>query len=226
MNPIARHLTVMALTSASFLTLSACNSPQTATDLTELDRAPANVQAAFNQLRGGISTQAIKAENLEASLAFGEIKLAGGEIVGEILFYQDQHGTYILTGIAPDSTLVPGKHGMHVHRDGNCTDTTDATGKVTVFGGAGPHFDPFTTGKHGGLMDANTVSHAGDLGNLRVQAAGDAFRVLFTRKLMVTDSQTSVVNRGLVLHALEDDQVSQPIGNAGGRLACASIQGI
>jgi Cu-Zn family superoxide dismutase len=42
--------------------------------------------------------------------------------------------------------------------------------------------------------------------------------------MTVADSPTSIVGRGLIVHAQPDDYKTQPTGNAGGRIACAVIQ--
>jgi Cu-Zn family superoxide dismutase len=40
----------------------------------------------------------------------------------------------------------------------------------------------------------------------------------------VTPGPNSVIGRGLIVHAQPDDYKSQPVGNAGARLACGVIQ--
>jgi Cu-Zn family superoxide dismutase len=40
----------------------------------------------------------------------------------------------------------------------------------------------------------------------------------------LTPGPTSIVGRGLIVHADPDDYRTQPTGNAGARLACAVIQ--
>ena len=42
--------------------------------------------------------------------------------------------------------------------------------------------------------------------------------------ISVTPGQASVVGRGLIVHLQPDDYRSQPVGNAGARMACAVIQ--
>jgi hypothetical protein len=40
---------------------------------------------------------------------------------------------------------------------------------------------------------------------------------------MTMSGQNSIIGRGVIVHEKEDDLKSQPVGNAGGRIACGVI---
>ncbi len=42
--------------------------------------------------------------------------------------------------------------------------------------------------------------------------------------LTVTDGPASVVGRAVIVHVQPDDYRSQPVGNAGARMACGVVQ--
>lgn len=111
--------------------------------------------------------------------------------------------------------LPPGAHGFHIHEKGDCS-APDATS-------AGGHFNP--TGKpHGGPM--HNERHGGDLGNITADANGDAKLQLSIPINEITISHigaSSIVGKGLIVHADPDDYKTQPTGNAGKRLACGVI---
>jgi Cu-Zn family superoxide dismutase len=60
--------------------------------------------------------------------------------------------------------------------------------------------------------------------NLKANAKGRATLNVELDTITVTPGPNSVIGRGLIVHAQPDDYKSQPVGNAGARLACAVIQ--
>lgn len=107
----------------------------------------------------------------------------------------------------------PGTHGLHLHEKGDCS---DPEGKS-----AGGHFNPGSM-PHAGPMAEKR--HAGDLGNIEVGADGKGDLDIKSDLLTVTAGTYSVVGRSVVFHEKADDFMTQPTGNAGGRLACGVIQ--
>lgn len=108
---------------------------------------------------------------------------------------------------------TPGVHGLHVHEKGDCS-APDASS-------AGAHFNP------GGMPHAGpteTHRHAGDLGNITIEANGTGHLELVSDLLTVKPGPNSVVGKSVVFHEKADDLTSQPAGNAGGRLGCGVVQ--
>ena len=111
------------------------------------------------------------------------------------------------------SGLTPGDHGFHVHEVGDCS-APDATSAKGHFNPAGkPH------GHHGG-----GERHAGDMPNLRADAAGNASYAGELGQLSLANDANGVVGRSVVIHADPDDYKSQPAGNSGKRVACGVIR--
>ena len=82
--------------------------------------------------------------------------------------------------------LTPGKHGFHIHKFGDYS-----AGCVS----AGPHFNP--SGKeHGGPEDENR--HAGDLGNIVANEAGEAV-VDITDAQIPLSGPNSIIGRSVVV---------------------------
>ncbi|GAA4043406.1 superoxide dismutase [Cu-Zn] [Sphingomonas rosea] len=104
-----------------------------------------------------------------------------------------------------------GRHGLHVHAVGRC----DAPAFTT----AGGHWNPAMR-KHGTMNPAGP--HAGDLPNVPVAANGTL------RETVVLTGATLAQLRdadgsALVIHAGEDDNMTDPSGNSGDRVACAVL---
>jgi superoxide dismutase, Cu-Zn family len=133
---------------------------------------------------------------------------SGSRVTGTVTFTRT--GDAILV-VADVTGLTPGKHGFHIHEFGDCT-APDATS-------AGGHFNPMHK-QHGGPDAAE--HHVGDLGNLDADSSGKAHLELKDPALMLS-GENSILGRSVIVHAKEDDLKSQPVGNAGGRLACGVI---
>ncbi|MDH3744676.1 MAG: superoxide dismutase family protein, partial [Acidobacteriota bacterium] len=71
---------------------------------------------------------------------------------------------------------------------------------------------------------ADLERHAGDLGNIEIGEAGQGHLELSSDIVTLGEGANSVIGKGVILHAGEDDLVSQPTGAAGARLACGVIQ--
>jgi Cu-Zn family superoxide dismutase len=62
----------------------------------------------------------------------------------------------------------------------------------------------------------------GDLGNLVADKDGKA-HYEWTDHVISFKGQNSIIGRGIIIHAGEDDLHTQPTGNAGARVACGVI---
>ncbi len=143
----------------------------------------------------------------------------------------EQKGQAMLTAVATGveiaiavTGLPPGRHGFHIHAGSGCTPGPDPQGKTIDFGGAQGHFDPGNAHRHGRPGDAATMSHAGELPNLEVEAGGNGSQRYVNTQVTLTPGATSVVGRTLVVHADPDDYQSNPAGNSGARILCGTIQ--
>lgn len=132
------------------------------------------------------------------------------KLTGKATFTEVEGG--VLVEIEVQGT-APGWHAVHVHEKGDCSAPDGSS--------AGGHFNPAT--KNHGSPHA-PEHHAGDLGNLHVGADGTGHHVILMPELTVAAGEHSVRGRSIIVHAGVDDLVSQPTGNAGGRIGCGVIQ--
>jgi Cu-Zn family superoxide dismutase len=109
---------------------------------------------------------------------------------------------------------TPGKHGVHIHEKGDCSDPKAAS--------AGGHFNPNTSPHHGGPHTA--TRHGGDLGNIEVDADGKGTLDVVVQDLTLVSPQSGVVGRAIVVHETVDDLATDPAGNSGSRVGCGVIQ--
>lgn len=133
----------------------------------------------------------------------------GNHVTGTVTFTTVDGGIRVVADL---EGLKPGEHGFHVHEFGDCSAPDGSS--------AGGHFNP-TKKEHG--SPTQSERHVGDLGNITADADGKAHydRVDSVIKL---NGPESIVGRSIVVHEKIDDYVSQPTGNAGGRLACGVIE--
>ena len=128
----------------------------------------------------------------------------GNNVKGEVTFTQTDSGVLIVANV---EGLSEGKHGFHVHEYGDIT-KSDGTS-------AGGHFNPHGT-DHASPED--TERHAGDFGNLIADENGNAYYERID-SLISFKGINNIIGRSIIVHADEDDLVSQPTGDAGGRVA-------
>ncbi len=135
----------------------------------------------------------------------------GNKTFGEATFEQvggKVHVVVYVQGLKPGST-----HGMHIHEVGDCSSGDGMSTKG--------HFNPL------GMPHASSASakrHAGDLPSLVADKGGRAKVDATVDMITLAPGATSVVGRGLIVHADPDDYTTQPTGNAGARLACGVIR--
>lgn len=123
--------------------------------------------------------------------------------------------TEVEGGIRVVATFVgvrQGAHGFHIHEKGDCS-SGDGTS-------AGDHWNPGGVA-HGGRHAA--IRHVGDLGNVTADADG-VVRADFVDGTIPFDGVNSIIGKGFILHADEDDLISQPSGAAGIRISCGVIE--
>jgi Cu-Zn family superoxide dismutase len=136
-----------------------------------------------------------------------------GQHIGTASFVQSSNGVRLTLNV---SDLPPGVHGFHIHTVGKC-DPPD-------FKSAGGHFNP--EGKKHGLKNPEG-HHAGDLENLTVAANGKATAKVLVTGATLGEGANSLFQLGgtaLVIHADPDDEMTDPAGNAGARIACGVIR--
>jgi len=131
-----------------------------------------------------------------------------GSNIGTVRVFQENTGIVLRVDA---HGLPPGQHGVHLHAVGSC--------EAPKFTSAGPHWNP-TTKQHGHLNPNGY--HMGDLGNLGVGADGKLIVALLVPEATL-DGIRDADGTALVLHAKADDEVTDPSGNSGDRVACAVL---
>ena len=164
---------------------------------------------ALSMLALAAGCQSIPADAPKASASLQPTK--GSTVRGNATFVQFDGKVRVTTNI---SGLRPGgQFGFHIHEAGDCSSGDGMSAKG--------HFNPLTK-PHG--HHSTMERHAGDMPNLQADASGNAVMSADLDVITISPGATSIVGRGLIVHAQADDYTSQPVGNAGARSACAVIQ--
>lgn len=163
---------------------------------------------------GALLATAVAAQDSGALHASAELVDPAGNVIGEAKFTEDADG--ILHINVHVKGISPGQHGTHLHAVGSCT---------PGFSAAGGHHNPL--GRDHGLNNPQGA-HAGDLPNLVVNGAGIGRLVTVSDRATLSDGPTTLFDgdgSAVVIHVGEDDQVTDPTGGSGGRIACGVIVG-
>jgi superoxide dismutase, Cu-Zn family len=132
----------------------------------------------------------------------------GSSASGSVTFTKAADGIQIEADI---NGLTPGKHGFHIHQYGDCSAMDGMS--------TGGHFNPDNK-KHGAPTDMER--HVGDLGNVTADSTGHAHLSMVDNMISFSGPH-SIIGRGMIVHAGEDDFTTQPTGNAGARVATGTI---
>jgi len=137
-----------------------------------------------------------------------------GTTVGRATFTEDAAGR-LHVNVHVDG-MTPGRHGIHLHAIGSCIGP--------AFTSAGGHHNPLDAA-HG--LDSPNGAHAGDLPNMDVNVVGRGRLQATSDRATLTPGPTSLVDAdgsAVIIHAGVDDQVTNPTGNSGARVACGVIE--
>jgi Cu-Zn family superoxide dismutase len=209
MRRILSSLPILALALAG---LSACG---------KKEAAPAPESAPKG---AAIAPQAASLSPAEWTDATAKFFSPTGEEIGEVILTDALGGVLLRIEV---KGLTPGWHGIHLHMVGDCSDGADG------FKASGGHINP--DGVEHGFLNRNGA-HRADLPNLFAGPDGTATAEFFRAGLNLKPSEEGAAINGpyplldddgsaIVIHENADDQLTQPIGGAGARVACAALKG-
>jgi Cu-Zn family superoxide dismutase len=144
---------------------------------------------------------------------YAQIMDASGRNVGMATFVENAAGD--LTVSVEAQGLTPGKHGLHVHAVGTCVGPD--------FTSAGGHFNPLNK-RHG--LQTSEGAHGGDLPNLVIGQDGRGRFSMTVSSMKLSAGVLSLMDpdgSAIVIHAAEDDGMTDATGNSGARIACGVI---
>jgi Cu-Zn family superoxide dismutase len=146
--------------------------------------------------------------------AVAKIKSLDGKLLGTADFSAINNGVLIVLDL---QGLPPGPHGIHLHASGNC----DAKSGFTR---AGPILSLNPKKRHGYLAANGPLT--GDLPNQFAGADGRLKASLVTNAFSLGNGKRSIFDRdgvAIILNKRADDYRTQPLGNAGDRIACGVV---
>ena len=149
----------------------------------------------------------------ESKMGIAELINAQGKKVGKATFVEGKDGVEIAIEVYG---IPQGLHGFHIHSVGKC-ETPD-------FKTAGGHFNPYAR-KHG--LKNPDGSHSGDMPNLLIGPSGNSSAIVLVPLVTLGEGKNSLFQSegtSIVIHAGEDDQMTDPSGNSGDRIACGIIK--
>ena len=134
-------------------------------------------------------------------------------VAGTVTFTQGSEGNEVMMD-ARISGLKPGSHAIHIHEYGDCSSDDGKS--------AGGHWNP--TGMDHGKWGSDAY-HKGDIGNLEADENGEVVMTMSTDEWCIgcEDSTKNILNRAIIIHEGADDFMTQPTGDAGGRVGCGTI---
>jgi superoxide dismutase, Cu-Zn family len=164
------------------------------------------------------------AERLPVMFAWAPIINVEGDTIGAATFTQRRGSDEVRVSVFA-AGLQPGKHGTHIHSFGECDPNSIDPETGSPFYSAGTHFNPRE--KEHGLRNPEGP-HAGDLPNLRVGPGGVGFLRTTNDRITLREGPKNSLfdadGSSIVIHENRDDQMTDPTGNSGERIACGVIR--
>ena len=147
----------------------------------------------------------------------------GGEL-GGVVFTNGPRGVLMRVDM---SGLSEGWHAIHLHQIADCSDA------AAGFKASGGHINP-DANKHG-LLNPEGAERA-DIPNIYAGPDGRATAEIYRDGVALYASESAAAANGpyplmdddgfaVVVHENPDNHMTQPIGGAGARVACAAIKG-
>ena len=136
-----------------------------------------------------------------------EMRNVEGDPIGTVVMQQGSGGFLVTVMV---EGIEPGPHGFHIHSVGTC---------MPDFGASAGHIN--VDNRQHGLLNPDGPDN-GDLPNIYAAADGTVQAELFTT-LVDPDLLMDDDGSAIVIHENRDDHSTQPIGGAGGRIACGVL---
>lgn len=149
--------------------------------------------------------RAYMAAETTPAMATAMLRTADGADAGMVTATQGDDGIKLTISARGMSA---GEHGIHVHTTGEC--------EGPKFESAGGHWNPM--GAKNGLSNPQGQHH-GDMPNLVVASDGSGKMDTVLREAQL-DEMLDADGAALVVHAKADDQMTDPSGDSGDRVAC------
>lgn len=137
---------------------------------------------------------------------------ATGAPTGTVTFTQEGEKMKVvadLKGLTPNGT-----HGFHIHEKGDLS--------APDLSSAGGHYNP--EGHAHGAPATGPAVHAGDLGNIKADAEGNAKYEVTVDNITIDGEKNPIIGKAVIIHAKADDLKSQPSGDAGARIGGGVIE--
>jgi len=144
--------------------------------------------------------------------ARADLKDSASKNIGSAVLTERGNGVLITVDV---KGLPQGLHAVHVHAVGKCDGP--------AFASAGGHFNPLSK-KHG--LKNPDGPHAGDLPDMYVNKDGVGRYEALMESMTLGAGEASVFDAdgsAIVVHITADDNVTDPAGNSGDRIACGVI---
>jgi len=141
-------------------------------------------------------------------MATASLKTADGKDVGTVTATAADGGINISISVMG---MTAGDHGVHVHTVGKCD--------APAFESAGGHWNP--GGAQHGLSNPEG-QHSGDMPSLTIATDGTG-KQDYAIKDAAFDRLLDADGAAIVIHAKPDDQMTDPSGDSGKRIACGVL---
>ncbi len=121
----------------------------------------------------------------------------------------------VVTMVAVLSGMTEGEHAIHLHEKADCS-AADGTS-------SGGHWNP--TNQPHGQWGSPDGYHKGDIGNIQADADGNGTITITTDEWCIGcgDANKDIIGKAIIVHQGVDDFITQPTGDAGGRVSCGGI---